>query len=186
MGMVGTSPAAGRVLLAGDAAGLVNPLQGEGIAQAMRSGRWAAEAILAGGGAAADRYRARLTAAHLPYHRITAALQQALVGRPRAAAVLARSLTAAGQVEPMAGGWAVFWNELLDGAPRGRHRRVAAVATQVGALLTAPTGTARWFAGALPGGSPARWQSRLPSSGQDRTCTALTYHPPDVRETESS
>ena len=45
MGMVGTVPAAGRVLLVGDAAGLVNPLQGEGIAQAMTSGRAAAEAI---------------------------------------------------------------------------------------------------------------------------------------------
>ncbi len=39
----GTAPAAGRVLLVGDAAGLVNPLQGEGIAQAMTSGRAAAE-----------------------------------------------------------------------------------------------------------------------------------------------
>jgi flavin-dependent dehydrogenase len=152
MGMVGTRPACGRVLLAGDAAGLVNPLQGEGIAQAMCSGRWAAEAILGCGGAAANGYRARLAAAHLPYHRITAAVQQALVGRPRTAAVVARSLTAAGQVEPMAGGWALFWNELLDGAPRGRHRRVAAAATRVGALLTASTGTARWFAGAIPGG----------------------------------
>ena len=186
MGMVGTGPAAGRVLLVGDAAGLVNPLQGEGIAQAMQSGRWAAEAILGCGGAAADRYRARLAAAHLPYHRITAALQQALVGRPRAAAVLARSLTAAGRVEPMAGGWAVFWNELLDGAPRGRHRRVAAVATRVGALLTAPTDTARWFAGVVPGGSPARLRPGRPPVGQDRTWTELTYQPPGVCETDIS
>ena len=36
-GAGGTSPAAGRVLLVGDAAGLVNPLQGEGIAHAMTS-----------------------------------------------------------------------------------------------------------------------------------------------------
>jgi hypothetical protein len=120
----------------------------------MGSGRWAAESILAGGGAAADRYRARLVAAHLPYHRITAALQQALVGRPRAAAGLARTLTVAGQVEPLAGGWAVFWNDLLDGAPPGRHRRVAGVATRVGARLTGSTGTARWFASVLPLGSP--------------------------------
>jgi hypothetical protein len=129
---------------------LVNPLQGEGIAQAMCSGRWAAEAILGCGGAAAAGYRTRLTAAHLPYHRITAALQLALVRRPRAAAAVARSLTVAGQVEPMAGGWALFWNELLDGAPAGRHRRVAAVATGVGSLLTASTGTARWFAALSP------------------------------------
>ena len=55
MGMGGTTPARDRVLLVGDAAGLVNPLQGEGIAQAMNSGRAAAEAILAGGGDAASR-----------------------------------------------------------------------------------------------------------------------------------
>ncbi|MGH9034922.1 MAG: geranylgeranyl reductase family protein, partial [Acidimicrobiia bacterium] len=42
MGMVGTTPARGAVLLAGDAAGLVNPLQGEGISQALGSGRAAA------------------------------------------------------------------------------------------------------------------------------------------------
>ena len=34
MGIVGTTPARGRVLLVGDAAGLVNPMQGEGISQA--------------------------------------------------------------------------------------------------------------------------------------------------------
>ena len=42
MGLVGTRPADGKVLLVGDAAGLVNPLQGEGIAQALESGRAAA------------------------------------------------------------------------------------------------------------------------------------------------
>ena len=36
----------GRVLLAGDAAGLVDPLTGEGIRQAIESGRMAAEAIM--------------------------------------------------------------------------------------------------------------------------------------------
>ncbi|NHZ37156.1 geranylgeranyl reductase family protein [Massilia sp. CCM 8692] len=36
-----------RVLLAGDAAGLINPLNGEGIQYAMLSGRWAAETLLA-------------------------------------------------------------------------------------------------------------------------------------------
>ncbi len=44
MGLVGTRPSQGRVLLIGDAAGLVNPLQGEGIAQALASGQAAARA----------------------------------------------------------------------------------------------------------------------------------------------
>lgn len=37
-----------RCLLVGDAAGLVNPFSGEGIRPAIKSGRWAAEAVLAG------------------------------------------------------------------------------------------------------------------------------------------
>jgi hypothetical protein len=43
-----TLPCVGeRVLLAGDAAGLINPLNGEGIQYAMLSGRWAAETLIA-------------------------------------------------------------------------------------------------------------------------------------------
>ena len=38
-------------------------------------------------------------------------------GRPRATAAVARLLTAAGPGDALSGGWAVFWNELLDGAP---------------------------------------------------------------------
>ena len=60
MGMVGTVAARGRVFLVGDAAGLVNPLQGEGIAPAMTSAALAAEAILADPGSAARRYREQL------------------------------------------------------------------------------------------------------------------------------
>jgi flavin-dependent dehydrogenase len=150
MGMVGTTPAAGRVLLVGDAAGLVNPLQGEGISQALQSGRWAAEAILYTPADAAGRYRRRLAAAHLPYQRITAAVQAALVKRPRAVSVVGRLVTAAARSETVAGGWAVFWNELLDGAPPGSHRAVARVATHVGAVLTAPSAPARWLGTALP------------------------------------
>ena len=47
IGGTGGPPAAGNVLLAGDAAGLINPLQGEGIGPAMVSARLAAEAVLA-------------------------------------------------------------------------------------------------------------------------------------------
>jgi flavin-dependent dehydrogenase len=49
----------GRVLFAGDAAGVVDPMTGEGIAQALETGALAAEAVVAGGGpdAVAARYR---------------------------------------------------------------------------------------------------------------------------------
>jgi geranylgeranyl reductase family protein len=145
MGMIGTVPAAGRVLLVGDAAGLVNPLQGEGIAQAMCSGRSAADALLHEPGRAAARYRAALAADHLPYHRITAALQGWLISRPRAVALVSRLIMAAGRSDALAGGWSVFWNELLNGAPPGRHRSAAATANRVGTMMTAHTATARWF-----------------------------------------
>ena len=145
MGIVGTVPAAGPVLLAGDAAGLVNPLQGEGIAQALASGRAAAESILGDPGRAAARYRAALAAEHLPYHRITAALQRWLVDRPKAIASIARLLMTVGHSDALSGGWSIFWNELLEGAPDNRHRSVAAAATRLGARVTARSATARWF-----------------------------------------
>jgi menaquinone-9 beta-reductase len=145
MGMVGTVPAEGRVLLVGDAAGLVNPLQGEGISQAMCSGRSAAAVVLAEPGQAAERYRSRLAIDHLPYHRITAAVQGWLVGRPRAVAAVSRLAMTAGRIDALSGGWSVFWNELLDGAPPGRHRSVAATASRLGEMMTARTATAQWF-----------------------------------------
>jgi flavin-dependent dehydrogenase len=145
MGIVGTTPAAGRVLLVGDAAGLVNPLQGEGISQALGSGRAAAEAILGCPGDAAERYRAQLAIDHLPYHRITASLQHAMVARPRAVAVASRILTRFGRSDALVGGWAVFWNELLDGAPSNRHRSIAAAVTWLGEVATRRSATARWF-----------------------------------------
>ena len=61
MRLVGAStPASGRVLLVGDAAGLVDPLSGDGIYEAFASGRLAAEAILAG---EPERYAAALSQA---------------------------------------------------------------------------------------------------------------------------
>ena len=50
-----------RVILAGDAAGLINPLNGEGIQYALLSGRWAAETVLeahAAGDFSASRLKA--------------------------------------------------------------------------------------------------------------------------------
>jgi geranylgeranyl reductase family protein len=52
MGGTGAPPAAGNVLLAGDAAGLINPLQGEGIGPAMVEPRLDTEAAPAGTGVA--------------------------------------------------------------------------------------------------------------------------------------
>ncbi len=150
MGMVGTTPAAGRVLLTGDAAGLVNPLQGEGIAHAMTSGRLAAEAVLAGPGGAAARYRAGLAHQHLDYHRVAAAAHATLVGRPATAAMVGKVLTHPLVGRPLAGGWSVFWNELLDGTAPGSARTVAVAASVIGRAVTRRSAPARWFDRAWP------------------------------------
>ncbi|MBA2627710.1 MAG: geranylgeranyl reductase family protein [Gemmatimonadales bacterium] len=145
MGIVGTTPAAGRVLLVGDAAGLVNPLQGEGISQALSSGRAAADAILAGPDQAATRYTACLAAEHVPYHQIAAATQAALLPRPKAVASVGRILTLPGIGAALSGGWSIFWNELHDGAAPGAARSTAGIAVAVGRAVTAHTATRRWF-----------------------------------------
>jgi menaquinone-9 beta-reductase len=145
MGMLGTLPARGRVLLVGDAAGLVNPLQGEGIAQAMVSGRAAAEAVLAGPGDAAVRYRHFLRDTYTPYASITAPVHAALLPKARAIAAVGRVVTAPGLGHLLAGGWAIFWNDLLAGASPGPPRTIASFATGLGRALTARTRARAWF-----------------------------------------
>jgi menaquinone-9 beta-reductase len=153
MGMVGTRPAAGRVLLVGDAAGLVNPLQGEGIAQAMTSGQAAAAAVLATegrpGSATADRYRAWLGAEHLPYQAIAASAQSTLLNHPTAIGGVGRLLSLPVVSAAVAPGWSIFWNELLDGAQSGPGRTTAALATRVGRATTRRTRTSKWLDDAL-------------------------------------
>jgi len=144
LGMVGTQPASGRVLLVGDAAGLVNPLQGEGIAHAMTSGLSAARALL-GEGDPAAQYTAALRARHLPFEAMSAAIHRGLLGHPWAVAATSRVLTAPVVGRALAGGWALLWNDLVDGAAPGPGRTLARAAQWTGAHLTARTATARWF-----------------------------------------
>ena len=61
MGGTGTQAAAGDMLLAGDAAGLVDPLQGEGIGPGMVSAPLAAECGAARPGQAAAAYTEAVT-----------------------------------------------------------------------------------------------------------------------------
>ncbi len=57
---LGSAPGGGRILLVGDAAGLVDPLSGDGIYEAFVSARLASEAILAG---RPEEYEAALASA---------------------------------------------------------------------------------------------------------------------------
>jgi flavin-dependent dehydrogenase len=128
MGGTGTPPAAGNVLLAGDAAGLINPLQGEGIGPGMVSARLAAECLLAGPGQAAAAYTDAVTATFGRYLPGAAALQATLLRRPRAASAGVRLLTAPPVRRVLAGTWSLYWNGLVDGAtPRPAAWAAAAV-----------------------------------------------------------
>ena len=130
MGGTGTPPAAGNVLLAGDAAGLINPLQGEGIGPAMVSARLAAQAVLAGPARAGPAYAEAIEAAFGRYMPGAAALQSTLLRRPRATSAAIRLLTAPAARHIVAGTWSVYWNGLADGA-RPRPSAWAARAVQV-------------------------------------------------------
>jgi geranylgeranyl reductase family protein len=137
MGMVGTTAAEGRTLLVGDAAGLVNPLQGEGIAQALGSARAAAEAVIvAGPSGAAAHYRGALGRRYAHYAATTTPVTSVMLARPRLIAVAGRVLTAPGIGRMVAGGWSVYWNDLLEGAAPGGPRRLAAVADRVAGGLS--------------------------------------------------
>ncbi|HEX2193172.1 MAG TPA: geranylgeranyl reductase family protein [Acidimicrobiales bacterium] len=84
--------AAGRALFAGDATAATDPLTGEGIAQALLTGRLAAEAVLAAGPArpvlAARRYEAEVGKALFADHRLAAFLSDVLSHRKGARAAI--------------------------------------------------------------------------------------------------
>jgi menaquinone-9 beta-reductase len=82
-------PGAGRVLLCGDAAAMVNPLSGEGIYYALASGRLAARAGLLSPERPQPAYRALLGAALGRHFRHAAVLARAIRWQPLACAALA-------------------------------------------------------------------------------------------------
>ncbi len=116
MGGTGTPPAARNVLLAGDAAGLINPLQGEGIGPAMLSARAAAEAIITDPGRAGQLYTETLRALMHKYLAGASALQEAMLARPRLASAGMRLITSPPLRSLVAGTWSLYWNGLVDGA----------------------------------------------------------------------
>ena len=126
MGLAGATPARGRVLLAGDAAALVNPLQGEGMAEAILSGSEAAAAILAGPDQSADRYCRGIADSFGRFQPAAGAMHAAMLSRPGAISAAGRLLTAPVFGAAVASGWSVYWNGLLAAAPRSCRRVTAA------------------------------------------------------------
>lgn len=99
--LTGGVPARGPVLLVGDAAGLVDPLSGDGIYEAFTSARLAAEAILA---ADTARYAAALSAA-LDHHAAASWAAKRAMDRSAAACFwAARSPGVFGVVAGLLGG----------------------------------------------------------------------------------
>lgn len=86
----------GRVLFVGDAATATDPMTGEGIGQALETGRLAVRSIVRAGahrpGAVADRYRQELARGMMVDHRLAGLLSHVLA-RPRAASA---AITVAG------------------------------------------------------------------------------------------
>ena len=140
MGMVGTVAARDRTFLVGDAAGLVNPLQGEGIAPAMTSAALAATAILAGPGTAAGHYRQLLAAGPGIFASVAAPLHHSVInGSAARVGVLGRALTMPVLRELIAPTWALSWNDLIDGAPPGPTTVTSRIALAAGRLATRRT-----------------------------------------------
>ena len=158
--LVGTTPARGHVLLIGDAAGLVNPLQGEGIGAALGSGRAAAEATLAGPPRAPASYLTYLRTTHMRFMASTAPAHAALLGRPRTIALLARALTAPTVSAAIAGAWSLYWNDLIGGATPSPSATVAAAAAGLGTLATSRSDTAQWITQTLNPHAPDPAQTR--------------------------
>ena len=120
-------------------------MQGEGIAQAMDSGRAAAEAILGGVDQASDRYLAHLACTYGPYLSTTAPVHRSLLRRPKLVAALTRGLTSPGVGRLVAGGWSSMWNDLLDGSQPSIATGVATTAAGLGRMLTARSADRHWI-----------------------------------------
>jgi flavin-dependent dehydrogenase len=116
----------------GDAGGLINPFNGEGIAYAYETGRFAAEAVdlalRTGDGTALRTYEERLRAEYELYHRVGRAFVR-VIGEPR----LMRALVSTGMRSRTLMEWVlrIMANLLRPdelGAAEAAYRALAALA----------------------------------------------------------
>jgi flavin-dependent dehydrogenase len=124
LALAGTTPARDGILLVGDAAALVNPLQGEGVAEAMMSGRAAAEAILAGGNAGAE-YRRYVERVFADEYAANAAVHMLMIDKPWLFGRIGNVLTQPLFASALGPGWAIYWNQVTADAAPGIGRTVA-------------------------------------------------------------
>ncbi|MGC8480425.1 MAG: NAD(P)/FAD-dependent oxidoreductase [Acidimicrobiales bacterium] len=138
MGMAGISPGKRRVLLIGDAAGLINPLQGEGIAQAVESAIGAADAIQIAIDDPLPHYTRYLNETHRVYQCGAATLQRIVLSQPQLAGVALKLLSTPRLARAIAPTWGIYWNDLAQttGPLRGAKfaRTIERVAASLGSI----------------------------------------------------
>ncbi len=127
MGSSGSSLGSSKVLLVGDAAGLVNPLQGEGIFAAIDSGYRAAMAFVDRPSSPLFPYALDMKDRHLNYLEATASLQRLAIRFPYAFAKASELLCSPWMPKVVGSGWGLFYNDLIDGAQTNNAKRVASV-----------------------------------------------------------
>jgi len=126
MGMVGTISGRGRVLLVGDAAGVVNPFQGEGIASALESAVLASESLVNSPLDPGAWYRRALWERMGRFQSVGYAAQRLALSSPGLSESLLTAVVRVGsRYEPVAAGWGTFWNDLVDVAGPGVGAQVA-------------------------------------------------------------
>lgn len=143
MGMVGTIAARSRALLVGDAAGLINPLQGEGIAAAIDSAIAAALAIASGHPDPSIAYRQHLFDNHFRFQVSTALLHKAAITRPNLAYYATAAITSRLLGTLLAPAWGIYWNDLLKGSGPINGAWTASLASAIFYGFTAPGSAVR-------------------------------------------
>src|SRR2546429_6635934 len=76
---------------------------------------------------------------YAPYAATTAPVTARMLAHPGLVAMVSRLVTAPGLGRALSGGWAVYWNDLLEGSAPGWPRRTAALAHRLGAMATGRT-----------------------------------------------
>ena len=104
------------------------------------SGKAAAEAILTGGDRAAS-YRRFLAATFGGFHAPAAALHATTLPRPRILSAVTRTLTFPSVARLISDAWALYWNDLVDGAQPGWATTKAAAIGRMASVATAAART---------------------------------------------
>ena len=127
MGASGSSLGSSKVLLVGDAAGLVNPLQGEGIFAAIDSGYRAALAIVDRPSSPLFPYALEMKERHLSYLEATATLQRLALHYPSLFSKASDLLCSPWLPKVIGSSWGLFYNDLIDGAQNDSSKVVASI-----------------------------------------------------------